>query len=384
MRSTAILLLVLSLFAPKTYGKQWIIFYADAGQVDHPTQYDTSKSGHAFISFVKEDPAKRQTLVECWGFYPETPGELGVFGYVNGAIRNDMGRQRELGFMMEVTLPEFNACIKTKDLWVNLKYSITNRNCVDFLKAIVNTLNKNRATGKPKLVQPAGLYVFPSEYVKMLKLLNSALVYQYPVELPAPEQTGLMENTPEEKQAVKQGAINFFKWHERVWENESMITMPKYQKVLYDSVLITGVGKRKKDEGCPCRVNWPALERFFSWVRKEAPVISESYLKYYRSQMKAMEPRLKAAGKDDEEIGEEFFEAFHFIPGNGGAPDYSKSGLFTNAAVWNIRVISAVSAEVKVSFKMPKNWGGAIQSYKIQMVKENNVWKLARNIEEDL
>ena len=181
MRKIISLLLIFCAFAQVSFAKQWIVFYADLGQIDHPLQNDPSKGGHAFISFIKEDPIKKQTLVDCWGFNPKNPDEIGWISYVEGDIKNDISRQREVGFMIEVTEAELQACTKTKDLWVNSKYSVTMRNCVDFERDIVNTLNENRASGKPRLKQPVGLYVFPSEYVQTLKTLNTALEYKYPI-----------------------------------------------------------------------------------------------------------------------------------------------------------------------------------------------------------
>lgn len=178
-----IFLLFACVLSKVSFSKQWVIFYADWGQVDHPFQKDSSKAGHAFVSFVKEDPIKKQTLIDSWGFYPKSPNEAGWISYVEGEIKNDIYRQREIGFMTEVTELELQACIKTKDIWVNSKYSVTMRNCVDFLRDIVNTLNENRITGKSRFKQPIGLYIFPSEYIQMLKVLNHSLEYKLPIKV---------------------------------------------------------------------------------------------------------------------------------------------------------------------------------------------------------
>lgn len=171
-----------------SFARQWISFYADLA----------SLSGHAYVSFITDDPIKKQTLVDNWGFYPKNPNELGFISYVQGEIKDDIARQKDIGFMIEVTTTEMQACIKTKDIWVNKKYSLTIRNCVDFLRDIVNTINENRAIGKPRLRQPIGLYVFPSEYVQTLKGLNISLQVSFPLPVAAiDEKNTSSELTPE-------------------------------------------------------------------------------------------------------------------------------------------------------------------------------------------
>lgn len=136
------------------FAKQWIIFYAD----------NSTLTGHAFVSFVREDATIKQTvLVGCWGFYPKEG--YGIWGDVEGIIKSDIKRQQDEGFMVEVTPTEFNNCLSKKTEWEYKKYSLTSNNCVHFIEDIAKQINK--------LTLPENGTWLPINYINTLKALNS-------------------------------------------------------------------------------------------------------------------------------------------------------------------------------------------------------------------
>lgn len=154
-------------------GKSWIIFYADK-----PSVSNASFTGHVFVSFIKEDSYLQQTtVIGCWGFYPKSG--IGAFGEVEGEIRNDISRQKSIGFMVEICEVEFNKCLSKKNEWDTKKYSLAYNNCIDFVDDIARQV--------PKLMRPStassnGVHpIFPTDYIKNLKSLNPNYKVDCPV-----------------------------------------------------------------------------------------------------------------------------------------------------------------------------------------------------------
>lgn len=138
--------------------KRWIVFYAqDWASLDSPT-------GHAFVSFVKEDNNLQQTVVECWGFYPKNG--IGLFGYVESIIKNDLGRQINEGFAVEVTESDYQKCISIKEFWNSKKYNLIAQNCVSFIDDIARQICNIKTPLSTTLT-------IPINYINELKKVNS-------------------------------------------------------------------------------------------------------------------------------------------------------------------------------------------------------------------
>lgn len=54
----------------------------------------------------------------------------GVIRLVSGIVKNDIARQRTIGFLVEVSTEEMRACIAEKEVWRTTAYSVTMQNCV--------------------------------------------------------------------------------------------------------------------------------------------------------------------------------------------------------------------------------------------------------------
>ena len=173
MKKIYLLIVILFVANQLSFGKCWIVFYAEHGQPGRSTSESTSK-GNVFVSLIQE--FGKDTLVNSWGLNPENSSDgIGFINEIHSSIKYDLAKQRRAGFMIDVTLAELEYCERTKNHWVNNRYAATLRNCVDFLKDIVTTLNESRQAGSPKIKPPIGLYLNPTDYVKALKSLNLSL-----------------------------------------------------------------------------------------------------------------------------------------------------------------------------------------------------------------
>ena len=77
--------------------------------------------GHAFVSFIREDPLLQQTVIDgCWGLYPNILNtgieELSI-GNVKGQIKNDCNTQRTVGYTVEVSATEYFNAKTVKSIW---------------------------------------------------------------------------------------------------------------------------------------------------------------------------------------------------------------------------------------------------------------------------
>lgn len=146
------------LLAARVQARQWLIFFAD----------NSTLTGHVFVSFIKEEPLLRQTLVVgCWGFYPSKG--VGVFGDVPGEIRDDWKRQRTLGFMLAVTPDEFDQCLAVRNRWHSRRYNLRRNNCIDFLRDVAAEI--------PRIDLGPGKLILPIDFVRQLKARNKKLEF---------------------------------------------------------------------------------------------------------------------------------------------------------------------------------------------------------------
>ena len=371
MKKAILLFLSFFILSQIAFGKQWIMFFADLGQIDHPMQNDPSKGGHAFVSFVQEDPIKKQTLVDAWGFNPRNPDDgVGFISYIKGDVKDDLHRQKEIGFMIEVTTAEFQACLKTKDYWVNTKYSVTMRNCVDFTRDIVNTLNEMRKTSKNSLKQPIGLYLVPSEYIQTLKTLNKSLEYKGLIGNVQPNQSfPESDNLLSEgaAKAVKGAARNFFKWYEQTGEKQFYLdfVLNKYGKVAGE------------EDPCPCTISQKAVMTYTALIKKNSAYFSESYLTNFNKEITRLSTKVQKLKRTDFYIIEDVaITNYPVYTGNGGNPEFGKEDFYTdnNKIKWDITIPTSKNATINIIYP------GNDYPMNIEMVKEGDAWKLAKPI----
>ncbi|MCR9100283.1 MAG: VWA domain-containing protein [bacterium] len=141
--------------------KRFITFYATT----------EGKVGHAFVSFVREDPALMQTTMKdgTWGLYPANKiagGASFFIGEVPGAIRDDLETRPDVGKTIEVSKKEYQEALSIRDKWKNISYELTEKDCISFVEEVAKVLDH-------KLNIPyRELFDSPSEYIIKLKELN--------------------------------------------------------------------------------------------------------------------------------------------------------------------------------------------------------------------
>ena len=166
------------------------IFYASESYSANPkyflTFYGKQHSitkitvGHAFVSFIREDPLLQQTVIDgCWGLYPNILNtgieELSI-GNVKGQIKNDWNTQRTVGYTVEVSATEYFNAKTVKSIWESKStYMLITNDCVEFAEAIAQCV---KCLKLPSRVELGKLYniktfLFPLNYVSELKRLNN-------------------------------------------------------------------------------------------------------------------------------------------------------------------------------------------------------------------
>jgi len=189
--------IILLILSQNLQAKQWLIFTASRKNLSQG-----SLAGHAFVSFIKDDPIRKQTIViGCWGFYPANGG--GYFGYVDGVIRNDAKRQKDLTLMVEVNDDEFDKAMVVKNEWETRRYKLSKQNCVDFVRNVASCVAELRLPEKG--LTPS----WPSDFLEDLKALNeSKAVFGTPGSPAMPE--ALKKVQPENPGSVSKGALYLF------------------------------------------------------------------------------------------------------------------------------------------------------------------------------
>lgn len=173
MPKVKLLLLLLIVNSAQSIAQQWIAF--NANQIGKG-----SPLGHGFVSFIKLNVQTKQTMVVgTWGFYPGSKKERPE--YITGQLKDDLGREKSISFIVPVSPEEFDNCLATKSDWENREYSIIDQTCVHFLDAIT----KNIKGLKTPVTANA---VLPTNYVEYLKNLNRGKeVFTFNVPPPVPD-----------------------------------------------------------------------------------------------------------------------------------------------------------------------------------------------------
>lgn len=127
--------------------------------------------GHAFVSFLREDPVKKMTVLEgCWGFYPKnrlSGGASFVIGEVEGQIRDDFATQRDVGLTLEVSTSEYDRALNIKKKWESARYELTVNDCISFVSEVAKSLQN-------KIELPLrGTFDLPHSYIEELKIINN-------------------------------------------------------------------------------------------------------------------------------------------------------------------------------------------------------------------
>lgn len=160
-----VLFLVLCGNSYEAQAKQWMIVYAKEGFFNGIIR---QSFGHIFIGLVQEDREnKDQLLAGKWGFYPKGGIQKeGVWGSMDGTIRNDWNADFQDYFVFEISEKEFTECLLLINRWNEEDYSLRTKNCIHFIRNIISTLSG--------VVDPGGYYLLSTAYLSSLKKANKA------------------------------------------------------------------------------------------------------------------------------------------------------------------------------------------------------------------
>lgn len=161
---------LLWLINPDLYAaRQWVVFHAKEGFFNGLIR---QSFGHIYIGLVQEDSSKNGDLLAgYWGYYPRNGIQKeGFWGFMKGSIRNDWGADFQDAFAIEVDEQSFIRCLELIDAWDQMPYSLRVRNCIDFVREIVKTVEGMK--------DPEGFYLLPNAYLSALRSLNEQHIFQ--------------------------------------------------------------------------------------------------------------------------------------------------------------------------------------------------------------
>lgn len=127
--------------------------------------------GHIYVGMIQEDPKNPGDLLAgFWGYYPRNGiRKEGVWGYMDGSIRNDWGADYQHSFAVQVNDSEFMKCLQLIQQWDQMPYSLRARNCIDFIRQIVKSMTS--------LKDPDGFYLLPNAYIEALRDQNRKIEF---------------------------------------------------------------------------------------------------------------------------------------------------------------------------------------------------------------
>jgi len=166
MKKIGLIILLSFFLCIGLHAKQWIVFFAKEGFFDGVIR---QSFGHAYVGLIWEDPVlKKKILVDCFGFYPKGGIETkGLFGFMDGEMRDDVGSNREHDFAVEITEQELLYCLIVKRVWASKKYCLMANNCIDFMRGYCEIIRK--------LKIPGGFFLLPSTFINALRDENEKL-----------------------------------------------------------------------------------------------------------------------------------------------------------------------------------------------------------------
>lgn len=192
-----------------------------------------------------------------------------------------------------------------------------------------------------------------------------------PIAAPKENEPHTSSSVSEEKKAVKDAAIAFLKWYERIGEKQNMS---------FSNFVLSKYGKSgASEEDCPCTLNQKAINAYTTWIKANGTFISDVYLENYNKRLPAIEKYLKTAKtfEDGFQSIEDAYVANYLIYlGNGGNPDFNKLGFYTDTdkVKWEINVQPDGNAITDITYP------GSEEKMRMEMVKENGLWKLAKPV----
>lgn len=166
MKKTGLILTILFCWTLSVQSKQWIVFFAKEGFFDGVFR---QSFGHAYIALIWEDPVlKKKILVDCFGYYPKGGIRTeGLFGFMDGEMRDDLASMREHDFAVEISENEMLSALILKKVWADKKYCLTANNCIDFMRNYCEIISG--------LKVPEGFYLLPSTFITDLRYKNESL-----------------------------------------------------------------------------------------------------------------------------------------------------------------------------------------------------------------
>ncbi|MBK8956645.1 MAG: hypothetical protein IPM34_13980 [Saprospiraceae bacterium] len=170
IRLCVIVLFAFCILSPNELSsRQWLIIYAKEGFFNGLIR---QSFGHIYVGMIQEDPKNPgELLAGFWGYYPRNGiRKEGVWGYMDGSIRNDWGADYQHSFAIEVQESEFVKCLQFIRQWDQMPYSLRARNCIDFIRQLVKSIGRMK--------DPEGFYLLPNAYISALEERNKEIEYK--------------------------------------------------------------------------------------------------------------------------------------------------------------------------------------------------------------
>jgi len=161
-----------------------------------------------------------------------------------------------------------------------------------------------------------------------------------------------------DQQDIKNAVTSFYKWYQK---NDHTINSFKLYK-----------GKKKKDLP-PYVIDWKEVDRYFSYIRKNVPLLGEAFIENEKKFFKNAE---KEFIKDPEDEIAPGFDYDRFT-GSQEDPKYTVDILLDKKSTWSISVApDGKTAKVLINHKISSD----TEKFRIELDKEGS-WRIAKPIE---
>ena len=164
------------------------------------------------------------------------------------------------------------------------------------------------------------------------------------------------QNLTGEKKAAKDAAVAFLNWYKTGYKG-----FEKYK--LYSSV-------KPNSDGPPYTINWKNAEKHFAWIRANAPLFAEAFIKNEKLFFEYCNKAFKKYPDDEMPVGFDYER----VMGTQEEVAYSINEWLKKGINWKVKMVNITQAEVSV---WEKDAEGGWMSDEMLMVKESGKWKVA-------
>ncbi len=141
-----------------------------------------------------------------------------------------------------------------------------------------------------------------------------------------------------------------------------------------DFELFKGKGKESTP---PYHINWPAVERYFTYIRTSVPALGEAFITWHRNDFVKIDKWFKGNPTDEVPAG---FDYDRIVGGQVGAAEALEDA-FPEEGKWEVKIKGSTATVTWVYRTEEEDTGEMMEVRSItELKKERGTWKISRTI----